>query len=127
MKKEQTQKFTALGRRVTQFEGLDTFDCPPEVEVVELVSDECTAVCPITGQPDWYRVKIRYAPDQKCVESKTVKLYLQSYRNKGLFCEAFANRILEDFKAALDPLWIEVTVEQKPRGGVSICAVATSN
>lgn len=119
------EKLRALGRRVTQFEGFDTFEAPPNLDIVEMVSDEVTALCPVTGQPDWYTVLIRYLPDQRCIESKTLKLYLQSYRNEGMFVEAMASKIAEDVFNAIQPFLVEVEITQKPRGGVKIVAYAS--
>lgn len=114
---------TALGRRITKFERLETFKAPEGLQTVELITDEVTANCPVTGQPDYYRVVIVYTPKGLCVESKTVKLYFQQFRNKGLFAEAFADRIAKDFCDALKAS-VTCTVEQKSRGGVSIHATA---
>ena len=114
------QTLKALGRRVTKFTSLETF--PKSKGVVEVVctSDEVTAVCPVTGQPDWYNVEITYRPDKLCVESKTVKLFLQSFRNEGHFCEDFSSIIADQFHRTLKPFATKVVVTQKPRGGVSI-------
>lgn len=114
---------TALGRRVTKFERLETFAAPEGSTRVTLVSDEVTAMCPVTGQPDYYTVTIEYEPKKFCVESKTVKLYLHQFRNKGIFCEALADKIAKDFASALK-CWVKCIVEQKPRGGVGIKAEA---
>ena len=82
--------FVALGRPGSEaYAGLETF-ANPGVADVELTSDELTAVCPITGQPDMYRLTIGYRPDGLCVESKSLKLYLNRFRNEGAFCEALA-------------------------------------
>jgi 7-cyano-7-deazaguanine reductase len=115
----------ALGRKVTTFEGFDTFSTPDGIETVTLVSDEVTSLCPVTGQPDWYKVQVVYKPASLCIESKTMKLYLQSFRNAGLFCEQFAAKIKDDIREAIQPKFVEVWVVQKPRGGVSIKALAT--
>ena len=120
---EATAELTALGRRVTEFERLETFQTPKGVTRVTLDCDEVTAVCPVTGQPDYYDVEISYNPDKKCVESKTVKLLLQEYRQKGLFCEAFAADLAGRFSDALET-GVSVTVKQKSRGGISITARA---
>jgi 7-cyano-7-deazaguanine reductase len=117
--KKPAGNINALGKRVTRFQGFDTFPTPPGVTSVECISDEVTSNCPVTEQPDWYVVKIVYVPEKLCVESKTLKLYLQSYRNQGLFCEAFAAKIASDLSKKLD-CYVEVSVTQKPRGGVSI-------
>jgi 7-cyano-7-deazaguanine reductase len=116
--------FVALGTPGFEaYAGLETF-ANPGVADVELVSDELTAVCPITGQPDLYRVAIAYEPDRLCLESKSVKLYLSAFRNEGVFCEALAVRIRDDVAAALelDREHVTVTLEQKARGGITITA-----
>ena len=116
--------FVALGHPGSDhYAGLETFP-NPGVTRVELDSDELTAVCPITGQPDLYRVRIEYEPDALCLESKSVKLYLASFRNEGVFCEALAVRIRDDVAAALDvdASRVAVTLEQKARGGITITA-----
>lgn len=123
-KKSTSPKLHALGRKVTSFRRLETFPRPPGIRHVTCITDEVTANCPITNQPDWYEVHVHYHADKLCVESKTVKLYFHSYRDKGLFCEAFADKIAQDFAKALKPFHILVEVTQKPRGGVSIVAVA---
>lgn len=114
----------ALGRKVTRFTQLDTFPKPPGIYEVSCISDEVTANCPVTSQPDWYQVEIKYEPRNLCVESKSLKLYLQSFRNKGLFCESFADRIARELQAALKALSVRVTIVQKSRGGISIVARA---
>ena len=114
----------ALGKSGAKFEGLETFPTPPGVTRVTCISDEVTAVCPITGQPDWYVVEVTYRPDKVCVESKTVKLFLQSYRNEGHFCEAFASIVAHEFQKALLAHGVHVKITQKARGGVSIVAEA---
>ncbi len=90
------------------------FDCP-----------EFTSVCPITRQPDFARIKITYIPDRLCIESKSLKLYLGSFRNVGMFHEEITNRILEDLVAACEPRWMNVVGTMNPRGGISIQVTAT--
>ena len=118
-------EFSALGKKVTEFSGFDTFPAPQFCTEVEAESDEVTAVCPVTGQPDWYKITVNYRPDKLCVESKTLKLYFQSFRNEGVFCEALSTRIAQDLFEALQPKSITVTVLQKPRGGIAIKGVST--
>jgi 7-cyano-7-deazaguanine reductase len=116
--------FVALGHPGSDhYGGLETFP-NPGVARVELESDELTAVCPITGQPDLYRVRIAYEPDGLCLESKSVKLYLASFRNEGVFAEALAVRLRDDVAAALElePARVHVTLVQKARGGITITA-----
>lgn len=119
-------EFTALGHAGSEhYAGLETFP-NPGVSLVDLTSDELTAVCPITGQPDFYLASIEYSPDQLCLESKSLKLYLATYRNEGAFCEALAVRIRDDVAEALqlDASRVTVTLEQKARGGITITATA---
>jgi 7-cyano-7-deazaguanine reductase len=85
---------------------------------------EFTSVCPVTGQPDFATLVITYVPDRACVELKSLKLYLHSFRDVGVFYEAVVNRILDDLVALLDPRSIEVRGEFKTRGGISSVVVA---
>jgi len=114
-----------LGVSRAKFTGLETFPRPANTDRVICVSDEVTALCPVTGQPDWYVVEVDYQPDKLCVESKTLKLYLQSFRNTGHFCEKFASILCDGLYDALRPHAVTVTVTQKPRGGVSIKSSAS--
>ena len=119
-------EFTALGHAGSEhYAGLETFP-NPGVELVEMTSDELTAMCPVTGQPDMYVASIEYAPDELCLESKSLKLYLARFRNEGAFCEALAVRIRDDVAEALglDQSRVTVTLEQKARGGITITAIA---
>jgi 7-cyano-7-deazaguanine reductase len=90
-----------------------TFDCP-----------EFTAVCPITGQPDFGHITIRYVPNRLCLESKALKLYLFSFRNVGTFHETAVNRILDDLVKAVRPRRAVVTGRFNPRGGIAITVEA---
>jgi 7-cyano-7-deazaguanine reductase len=121
-----TDEFVALGHAGSDhYAGLETFE-NPGVSHVELMSDELTAVCPITGQPDLYVATIEYRPGSRCLESKSLKLYLARFRNEGAFCEALAVRIRDDVAEALELEAVDVTVtlEQKARGGITVTAVA---
>lgn len=86
-----------------------TFDCP-----------EFTALCPVTNQPDFGRLRIRYRPAAQCLESKALKLYLFSFRNTGIFHEEAVNRILQDLVRACAPREMVVTGRFRPRGGIRI-------
>jgi 7-cyano-7-deazaguanine reductase len=93
----------------------------PHPERDYLISFECpefTCLCPRTGQPDFATIRIRYVPDTKCVELKSLKLYLWSYRNEGAFHEAVTNRILDDIVRATTPRFIEVVGDFLVRGGI---------
>jgi 7-cyano-7-deazaguanine reductase len=123
---ERPGEFVALGQPGSAaYVGLETF-ANPGVAQVELTSDELTAVCPITGQPDLYVAAIQYEPDALCLESKSLKLYLASFRNDGAFCEALAVRIRDDVANALElpQARVHVTLRQKARGGITITATA---
>ena len=119
-------EFAALGHAGSDhYAGLETFP-NPGVSRVEMVSDELVAVCPITGQPDMYVVTIDYSPAGRCIESKSLKLYLMTFRNESQFCEALAVRIRGDVAAALevDAAAVRVTLRQKARGGITITATS---
>lgn len=103
---------------------LDVFPLPENIKSVEYESDEVTSTCPITGQPDFYTVSIFIHDTQVGIESKSLKLYLQSFREDGQFCEMFADTIARDVRQATQGGGVEVSVKQKPRGGVSIYARA---
>ena len=87
---------------------------------VTLTSDEFTCLCPITHQPDYATIKIRYIPDKKLVESKSLKLYLTSFRNHGTFHETVVNTIADDLIKLLEPRYLEVEGLFNARGGISI-------
>jgi len=86
--------------------------------IVSVETDEFTCICPKTGLPDYARIKIDYIPDRSCVELKSFKLYLISYRNIGIFHEHVINRILDDFVDACSPRWAKITGEFSLRGGI---------
>lgn len=94
--------------------------------LVELETSEFTCLCPATGQPDFADIKISYVPREKIVESKSLKLYLWSFRNEGCFHEHVVNRILDDLVKALDPVWCEVLGRFNARGGIAINVRASS-
>lgn len=87
---------------------------------VKLTSEEFTCVCPITHQPDFAKIIIRYIPDEKLVESKSLKLYLTSFRNTGIFHEEAVNRIADDLIKLLNPKYLEVHGIFSVRGGIAI-------
>jgi len=123
---ERTTEFVALGHAGSEhYAGLETFPNPGVTEV-DMTSDELTAVCPITGQPDFYVAGIAYRPNALCLESKSLKLYLARFRNEGAFAEALAVQIRDDVAAALqlEAAAVTVTLTQKARGGITITATA---
>jgi 7-cyano-7-deazaguanine reductase len=106
--------------------ALETFENPsPERDYeIEHTAHEFTSVCPITGHPDFATIVVRYVPDARCVELKSLKLYLQGYRQQGVFYEALVNRILGDLVDAVAPRRMEVRGEFRVRGGISSIVVA---
>jgi 7-cyano-7-deazaguanine reductase len=118
--------FVALGRPGSEaFAGIETFP-NPGVSHVEMTSDELTAVCPVTGQPDLYVATIEYWPGPLCIESKSLKLYLNAYRDQRAFAETLAVKIRDDAAGALQLAAdkVRVTLRQKARGGITITATA---
>ena len=93
---------------------------PERDYTVTLVTDEFTCVCPATGQPDFAKITINYVPDQRIVESKSLKLYFWSFRDEGVFHEHVTNVILDDLVAILEPRCCEVIAEFGVRGGIAI-------
>jgi 7-cyano-7-deazaguanine reductase len=117
-----------LGSKATEYptdyapQMLETFDNkhPGRRYLVSFICPEFTSLCPKTGQPDFAKIIINYVPRQKMVESKSLKLYLFSFRNHGDFHEDCVNIILNDLKELMDPLYIEVLGIFTPRGGIAI-------
>ena len=113
--------------RTQPHQNLETFPNPqPERDYeIRLDCPEFTCLCPKTGQPDFATIKIRYIPKKRCIELKSLKLYLWSYRNEGAFHEAVTNRILNDLVKAVQPRWMEVTGDFYIRGGIHTTVTAT--
>ncbi|MDD4861346.1 MAG: preQ(1) synthase [Smithellaceae bacterium] len=109
------------GETVNPVRQLETFPNHSQRDyTVTLSTEEFTCVCPMTGQPDFAKIKIQYIPNKKIVESKSLKLYLWSFRNEGVFHEHVTNIILDDLVAALAPRWCKVTAQFAVRGGIAI-------
>jgi 7-cyano-7-deazaguanine reductase len=100
---------------------LETFpnQFPERDYLIEIVCPEFTSVCPKTGHPDFGTLTVRYVPDRTCVELKSLKLYLQAFRNEGIFYEHVTNRILDDLVAVLHPRRLTLVAQFTPRGGIS--------
>jgi 7-cyano-7-deazaguanine reductase len=100
---------------------LETFPNPSRRRYqIRFETDDFTSLCPVTGQADFARITIEYVPNAVCVESKSLKFYLASYRNERAFNEAVTNRILDDFVAACAPREATVTAEFSARGGIAL-------
>ncbi len=117
---------TMLRRGEQPAKRLETFPNhhPGRDYVITLRTEEFTCVCPVTGQPDFARLIIQYIPDRKILESKSLKLYLWSFRNQGVFHEHAANTVLDKLVKALSPRWCRVTADFAARGGISITVEA---
>ncbi len=125
-RQEDLSGLTLLGRKGAAEKKLETFPNhhPGRNYVVTLSTDEFTCLCPATGQPDFAKLSIQYIPDKKIVESKSLKLYLWSFRNQGVFNEHVANVILDDLVEALSPKWCRVNADFAVRGGIAISVEA---
>jgi len=102
---------------------LETFpnEFPQRDYSIEIVCPEFTSLCPKTGQPDFGTLTFTYVPDERCVELKSLKLYLQQFRNEGVFYEHATNRILDDLVAVLAPRRMQLVAAFTPRGGITTC------
>jgi len=105
---------------------LELFDNPRPGRdyTITIRCPEFTSVCPRTGQPDFGEITIEYCPDKLCIELKSLKFYMQSFRNKGIFYEALTNEILDDLSGVCKCRWMKVVSRFTPRGGITtqICA-----
>lgn len=116
---------TLLGQaRSKATKKLECFKAPSSIKEVVISSDEITAFCPLTHQPDFYSIVVKYQPDALCIESKAFKLYLMTYRDTGHFIEALSKIMLDDFVEACNPKWMEVYLEMRPRDGITISSTA---
>jgi len=116
---------TVLGSTVRHpIDHVECFDAPAHVASVRFRTDEVQSLCPVTGQPDLSSLVIEYRPDRRCVESKSLKLYLWSFRDRKVFCEALAAEVAGEVMRAADPHEVRVTVTQHARGGIVTEAVA---
>lgn len=117
--------FLALGKPMNQpSKSLDTFPAPDHVKEVCFTTDELTSYCPVTEQPDFNSLEISYEPDKLCVESKSLKLYLWTFRDERIFGEGLANQIAIDLFETLQPYKCKVTLRQNIRGGLQMVATA---
>jgi len=131
--KNEASGLTLLGKSGTAYPDrvdpaiLETFPNahPGREYTVTFETAEFTSLCPITGQPDFGAITVRYLPGKSCIESKSLKIYLFSYRNEPAFMETLTNRILDDLWAACEPVEMTVIGEFAARGGVSITVEAS--
>jgi 7-cyano-7-deazaguanine reductase len=107
-----------------QFPAIETFENQFPGYEIEIDVPEFTSVCPKTGLPDFGTVWVRYMPDKRCLELKSLKEYINEYRNLGIFQENVVNQMLEDVVKAAKPIWCEVRGQFRPRGGIGTLVVA---
>lgn len=128
MAKAKKTKLRLLGRSEARTPAspnearLETFPNPASKRDywIHFETDDFTSLCPVTGQADFARIDLDYVPDRLCVESKSLKFYLQSFRNERAFNEAVANRILDDFVRACSPRQAIITAQFSARGGIAL-------
>ncbi len=125
MQQEENRVLGRDARGPIRAEGLETV---PWIHgdtdaVVEFTTNELTAICPVTGQPDFYDLKLSYRPRERLLESKAMKLYLWGFRDEGAFAEDLAATLLKDLVAACDPVEMTVDLTQQVRGGLQIRTV----
>lgn len=125
MQQENNQILSRETRGPISAEQLDTvpWNHGDTDATVELSTDELTAICPVTGQPDFYKLKLTYRPRSRLLESKAMKLYLWGFRERGMFAEDMAASLLKDLVAACDPVEMIVDLTQQVRGGLKIRTV----
>jgi 7-cyano-7-deazaguanine reductase len=116
----------AYGRRAIEISSLERWpnESADRDYIVEITSPEFTCVCPRSGYPDFAEIDIRYVPDQWIVELKSLKLYINAYRERPISHEAAANQILDDLVRLLEPRWMEVTADFSPRGNIHTVVTA---
>lgn len=120
-----TSGLTVLGQTVQHsIEHVEVFPAPKNVSTVTFSTDEVQSICPVTNQPDISSVVIEYEPNRYCIESKSLKLYFWSFRNRAVFAEALAAEIADEVMATAKPHRVRVTLTQHPRGGITITAVS---
>ena len=120
-----TARLTVLGATVRHaIEHVEVFPAPAHVTQVHFTTEELTSLCPITGQPDISSVEIAYVPGEWCVESKSLKLYLWGFRDRPVFAEALAAEIAGEIFESAKAISVDVTITQRPRGGITISATA---
>jgi 7-cyano-7-deazaguanine reductase len=125
MTSDAPESLTVLGATVREpIDHVEVFPAPKHVRLVRFTTDELASVCPVTRQPDLSRVVIEYAPDAHCIESKSLKLYLWRFREMPVFAEALAAEIATEVMDTVRPLWVKVSLTQRPRGGIEVHAEA---
>jgi 7-cyano-7-deazaguanine reductase len=132
VKKAKSARLTLLGRSEARIPAspteatLETFPNPAQRDYrIHFETSDFTSLCPVTGQADFAKIEINYVPDKLCVESKSLKFYLASFRNERGFNEAITNRILDDFVRACEPREANITASYSARGGIALTVRAS--
>ena len=132
VKKAKSARLTLLGRSEARIPAspteatLETFPNPAQRDYrIHFETSDFTSLCPVTGQADFAKIEIDYVPDKLCVESKSLKFYLASFRNEHGFNEAITNRILDDFVRACEPREASITASYSARGGIALTVRAS--
>jgi 7-cyano-7-deazaguanine reductase len=116
---------TMLGATIRHpVDHVETFPAPDGSTLVRFITHEVMSRCPVTGQPDISSVIIEYEPNLRCVESKSLKLYLWSFRDRAVFAETLAVEIANEIRRATKPIRVKVVVTQNPRGGITVEATS---
>lgn len=125
--KEYKLRYEKRGYEAIDTNVLETFEYEYKGRRIEIIieTDEFTSLCPRTGLPDFAKLRIKYIPKDKIIELKSLKYYLLSYRNVGIFYEHAVNRILEDLVKICDPIEMHIELEYKPRGGIKTTVKAS--
>jgi 7-cyano-7-deazaguanine reductase len=119
------EEFKYLGKKTSApSKQLDVFPKPVNITNIKFESNELTSFCPVTGQPDFSTLLLEYCPDKLCLESKSLKLYIWSFREEAIFAEGLANTIANDVFDSIKPHWVKVSIIQNIRGGIQLTAVA---
>ena len=119
-------ELTVLGNTVRHaIEHVEVFPAPVGISTVTFTNDELASMCPVTEQPDLSSVVIEYVPNEWCIESKSLKLYLWGFRDRAVFAEALAAEIAAEVMTTAQPQEVTVTLTQRPRGGIEVRAVST--
>jgi 7-cyano-7-deazaguanine reductase len=131
-KKAKSARLALLGRSEARVPAspaeatLETFPNPARRDYrIHFETSDFTSLCPVTGQADFAKIEIDYIPDKLCVESKSLKFYLASFRNERAFNEAITNRILDDFVRACEPRQVNITAAFSARGGIALTVTAS--
>ena len=120
-----TTGLTVLGQTVREpIQHVEVFPAPAHVTTVRFTTEELSSMCPVTQQPDISKLVISYVPNQFCIESKSLKLYLWGFRDRAVFAEALAAEIAQEVMTTAQPHSVRIELTQSPRGGIEVQAIS---